>query len=438
MPIFEIFVVIGLMLLNGFFAMSELAVVSSRRGRVAQMAESGNAGAAAALKLIDDPTRFLSTVQVGITFVGIFAGAYSGATFAEPLAEVLAPALGGWASTASVVIVVTLVTYVSLIVGELVPKRIALNNAELISSRVARFLQALAMLGAPIVWLLRISTETVIRLLGLPKTPDSTVSEEEVKSLIAEGARTGVFHAAERDMIDGVLRLADRAVRSIMTPRLDVFWIDLDDPAETIQKEISESGHSRFPAGRQSLEEFDGVVHAKDLLDQMAHGRPLDIAAALRKPLVVHEALPVLRLLEMFRGSPVHMAIVVDEYGAVEGLVTPTDILMAIAGDLPEDHDEGGSSAVRREDGSWLLDGLLTIDEVERLLEQTNMRGDADYETLAGFVLTNFGSIPKVGDHFNWRGLRFEIVDMDGNRIDRIIVTDVSDKEMAGQSEFVG
>ena len=438
MPIFEIFVVIGLMLLNGFFAMSELAVVSSRRGRVAQMAESGNAGAAAALKLIDDPTRFLSTVQVGITFVGIFAGAYSGATFAEPLAEVFAPVLGSWSSTVSVAIVVTLVTYLSLVVGELVPKRIALNNAELIASRVARFLQALAALGAPIVWLLRISTEAAIRLLGLPKTPDSTVSEEEVKSLIAEGARTGVFHAAERDMIDGVLRLADRAVRSIMTPRLDVFWIDLDDPIETIQREIAESGHSRFPAGRESLEEFDGVVHAKDLLDQLAHGRPLDIPAALRQPLVVHEALPILRLLEMFRESPVHMAIVVDEYGAVEGLVTPTDILMAIAGDLPEEHDDGGSHAVRREDGSWLLDGLLTIDEAERVLEQSDMRGEADYETLAGFVLTNFGRIPQVGDHFSWRGLRFEIVDMDGNRIDRILVADVSGKETAEQTEFVG
>ncbi len=438
MPIFEIVVVAGLILLNGFFAMSELAVVSSRRGRVAQMAETGNAGAAAALKLIDDPTRFLSTVQVGITFVGIFAGAYSGATLAEPLAAALTPALGRWASPIAVTLVVTLVTYFSLVVGELVPKRIALNNAELIASKVARFLTGLSVVGAPIVWLLHASTETAIRLLGLPKTPESTVSEEEVKSLIAEGARTGVFHAAERDMIDGVLRLADRSVRSIMTPRLDVFWIDLDDPTATIQQEIAESGHSRFPAGRRSLEEFDGVVHAKDLLDQLAHGRPLDIAAALRKPLVVHEGLPVLRLMEMFRESQVHMAIVVDEYGAVEGLVTPTDILMAIAGDLPEEHDEGGSTAVRREDGSWLLDGLLTIDEAARVLQQPDMRGDADYETLAGFILTNFGRIPQVGDHFTWRGLRFEIVDMDANRIDRIMVSDVSDKEMAGQTEFIG
>lgn len=422
MPVWQLLVVALLICLNGFFAMSELAVMSSRRARLEQMAQDGVKGARAALQLIDDPTRFLSTVQVGITLVGVLAGAYSGATLADPLGEALTPQLGRFAGPASVAIVVAGITYFSLVVGELVPKRIALNDPERIAATVARFMRALSTAGAPVVWLLRVSTEALVRLLRVPDKPDSTVTEEEVKSLIAEGTRTGVFHTAERDMIDGVLRLADRSVRSVMTPRVDVVWIDLDDPAETIRTEIAESGHSRFPAGRKGLHEFDGVVHTKDLLDQFARTGSLDVAASLRAPLVIHEGTPVLRLLEIFRENPVHMAVVVDEYGEVEGIVTPTDILIAIAGDLPEDlADVEAESAVQREDGSWLLDGMIGIHEAERLLGRKDMRGDEDFETLAGFVLARFGQIPQTGDHFAWDGLRFEIVDMDGRRIDRIL-----------------
>jgi putative hemolysin len=242
--------------------------------------------------------------------------------------------------------------------------------------------------------------------------------------MIAEGARTGVFHTTERDMIEGVLRLADRSVRSVMTPRPELVWLDLDDPADLIRQEIAESGHSRYPAGRKGLDELEGIIHTKHLLDQVARSGRFDVKAALRAPLIVHEATPVLRLLEMFRENPVHMAVVVDEYGVLEGIVTPTDILTAIAGELPEDlTDLEEETAVRRDDGSWLMDGMLGIHEAERLLERKDMRGEEDFETLAGFVLAKLGRIPQTGDKFDWDGLRYEIVDMDGRRIDRMLVT---------------
>lgn len=436
---FGIVVVLLLILLNAFFALSEMAVVSSRRARLEQMAEEGNRGARAAVALLDEPTGFLSTVQTGITLISVLNGAYSGATLAEPLGDALVPLLGGSARPASVAVMVIAITYLSLVVGELVPKRAALNDPERIAARVSPFMAAMSVAGGPAVWLLRISTEALLRLLRVPEKPTSTVTEEEVKSLIAEGTRAGVFNPAERDMIDGVLRLADRSVRSVMTPRVDVIWVDLDDPADVIETEIADSGHSRFPAARGSLDEFDGVIHSKDLLDQIVRTGRFDLAASLRPALVIHEATPVLKLLEMFQENPVHMAIVVDEYGVFEGVVTPTDILISIAGDLPEDEtDLAAESAVRRDDGSWLLDGMLGIHEVERLLARKDMRDDEDFETLAGFVLARFGQIPQTGDRFSWDGLRFEIVDMDGRRIDKILVSPEPQRAEAGETELLG
>jgi putative hemolysin len=422
-----VLVIALLFLLNGFFAMSELAVVSSRRARLEQMAEEGRRGARAALKLIDEPTRFLSTVQIGITLVGVFAGAYSGATLAEPVSRALPESLGDSAYPVALALVVAGITYLSLVVGELVPKRIAFNNPERVASFVAPFMARLSVVGAPLVWLLRISTDALVKLLRIPDKPESTVTEDEVKRLIAEGTQTGVFHAAERDMIEGVLRMADRSVRSVMTPRVEIVWIDLDDTPDQIRREIADSGHSRFPAGRKGLDELVGIIHTKDLLDQLARTGRFDLAASLRQPLIVHEGTHVLQLLEMFRENPVHVAVVVDEYGVVEGIVTPTDILTSIAGDLPEDVEGiDDSAAVRREDGSWLLDGMIGIHEAERLLDRKDMRGGEDFETLAGFVLARLGQIPQIGDHLAWDGLRFEIVDMDGRRIDRIMVSPVA------------
>jgi putative hemolysin len=421
MPGWELLVIAFLIVLNGFFAMSELAVMSSRRARLEHMADENVRGARAALQLLEEPTRFLSTVQVGITLVGVFAGAFSGATLAAPLSRVWSDELGGYAYPVALSVVVVGITYLSLVVGELVPKRIAFNSPERVASFVAPFMAGLSVAGAPVVWLLGISTAALAGLLRIPERREITVTEEEVKRMIAEGTRSGVFHVAERDMIEGVLRLADRSVRSVMTPRVEVDWIDLDDPPEIIRKEIAESGHSRYPAGRKGLDEIEGIVHTKHLLDQMARSGRFDVAASLREPLVVHERTPVLRMLEMFRENPLHMAVVVDEYGGVEGIVTPTDILTAIAGELPEEALEA-ETAVQRGDGSWLMDGMIGIHEAERLLERKDMRGDEDFETLAGFVLSHLGHIPQTGEHFDWGGLRFEIVDMDGRRIDRVLV----------------
>ena len=441
MPFWEILVVLCLVALNGFFAMSELAVMSSRRARLEHLAEMRLRGARAALNLLDEPTRFLSTVQVGITLVGVFAGAFSGATLAEPLSRAFGDGLGSYAYPVALGIVVVGITYLSLVVGELVPKRIAFNNPERVASFVAPFMARLSVAGAPVVWLLGISTEALVRLLRIPEKRESTVTEDEVRRMIAEGTQTGVFHVAERELIEGVLRVADRSVRSVMTPRVEVDWVDLDDPPETIRDEIADSGHSRYPAGRKGLDEIEGIVHTKHLLDQMARSGRFDVVGSLRQPLVVHEATPVLRLLEMFRENPVHMAVVVDEYGVLEGIVTPTDILTAIAGELPEDAtDLQEESAVQRGDGSWLMDGMLGIHEAERLLERKDMRGEEDFETLAGFVLSHLGHIPQTGEHFEWDGLRFEIVDMDGRRIDRVLVgkTEEAQERAAAETDAPG
>jgi putative hemolysin len=421
--IVELVIVVALILLNAFFAMSELALVSARRARLQGMAEQGHRGAKAALALAADPNRLLSTVQVGITLIGIFAGAFGGATLSVPLRDwmVTLPVVGPWADGLSFAIVVVAITYFSLIVGELVPKRIALNHAESIASRVARPMQTVAAVGAPIVWLLQRSTELVLRLLGVSAVPAQTVTEEEVKSMIAEGARTGVFDPAEREMLEGVLRLADRSVRTIMTPRPDVVWLDIDDIPEAIRREITASGRSRFPVSRGDLDEIVGIVHSKDLLDLLLTGKPLDLQICLHKPLIIHDGTPVLRVLELFKQAGLHMAIVVDEYGSIEGIATVTDILETIAGDFP-DEGEDDASAIRREDGTWLVDGMLPIDEVEHRLGLRGLRGERDFHTLAGFILAELGHVPRAGEHFVHQGSRYEVMDMDGRRVDKVLI----------------
>ncbi|MGK9165899.1 hemolysin family protein [Inquilinus limosus] len=422
----ELVIVVLLILLNAFFAMSELALVSARRARLQGMAEQGHRGARAALALAEDPNRLLSTVQVGITLVGIIAGAFGGATLSAPLREWLAPlpVVGPWADGLSFALVVVAITYFSLIIGELVPKRIALNHAESIAARVARPMQTVAAVGAPIVWLLQRSTELVLKLLGISAVPAQTVTEEEVKTLIAEGTEAGVFAEAEREMIDGVLRLADRSVRSIMTPRHEMVWIDLEDSPDEIRKIIAESGCSRFPVARGELDELEGVIQTKDMLDRMLQGGPFDVAETMRPPLVVPDGTPALKLLQTFRSAPIHLAVVVDEYGSVEGVVTPTDILAAIAGEVADLADQAsGYSIVRREDGSWLVDAMTPIDEIERLLRLRGLRSEDDeYQTLAGFVLWHLGHLPKVAESFVENGVRYEVIDLDGNRIDKVLI----------------
>lgn len=421
----ELFVIFLLILLNGFFAMSELALVSSRRVRLQQLANRGHRGARVALRLQEDPGRFLSTVQVGITLVGILAGAYGGATLAAPLSQALASVgvLAPYSDAIAIGLVVIAISYLSLIVGELVPKRVALRHAEPIAAFVARPMGLLARIAKPLVWFLSVSTEFVLRVLRMQETPKEGVTEEEVKALIDEGTQTGVFAPAEKDMIHGVLRLADRAVLSIMTPRRDVVWLDTSDPIDKIRQEIIESGYSRFPVAREELDEFLGVVDTKDLLDRVLENKPLDLQACLKQPLVVHENTHILRLLEMFKESAIPMAVIIDEYGTLQGIATMTDIVSAIAGDVATANEEEEPDAVQRDDGSWLMAGAMGIDDVERLTGLRGMRENEEYHTLAGFILSRLDHVPTVAESFEWNGTRFEIVDMDGHRIDRVLVT---------------
>ncbi|HWM31301.1 MAG TPA: hemolysin family protein, partial [Methyloceanibacter sp.] len=395
----ELLVLAVLILINGFFAMAELAIVSSRRVRLQEMAKAGKRGAAAALSLIDDPVGFLSTVQVGITLVGIVAGAYSAAIFAGPFGEILKniPAIAVYAEEIAFAVVVVAVTYFSLVIGELVPKRIALNHAETIAAAVAPLMRLLAKVGAPFVWFLRFSTHAVMALLRLKPAPESAVTEEEVKALIAEGASSGVFQPAERELIEGVLRMGDRAVRSIMVPRTAVVWLDVEDTQEEIYAAIAESGHSRYPVARGDIEDVIGVAHTKDLLEQQRKTGTIDLIAAAREAPYVVDRMPVLRLLDRFKSSSVHMAFVVDEHGSFEGIVTPTDILTTIAGDLPQSEEEAEPEAVQREDGSWLIDGLMAVDAAERTLGIEGMAEEGDFNTVAGFVLHELGHLPVAG-----------------------------------------
>lgn len=422
----EILIILLLVLLNGFFALSELAVVSSRKGRLQQYAEDGRRGAAAALRLAEDPTGFLSAVQVGITLIAILSGAYGEATLAAPLAPVLEliPWIGVKAGAIASAIVIVSITFLSLTIGELVPKRLALRNPERLACIVAPPMRIVSNVAMPIIWLLRQVTDLVMRLFAPPAAEDPRVTEEEVKTLIAEGTAAGIFAPAEREMLEGVLRIADRTVRSIMTPRPDIVWLDLDDSVEEISAMIVKSGHSRFPVARGDVDNLVGIVHAKDLLEQSCKGGTFDLKSAARDPIYIHESTPVLKLLEAFQKSIVHVAVVLNEHGTVEGIVTPTDILVAIAGDLPEREGEDEPSAVMRADGSWLLDGQMPVYEVERKLEIKGLiADDEEYTTLAGFVLTQFGHIPAPGEAFNWQNWRFEVVDLDGRRIDKVLVT---------------
>jgi len=416
-----------LVCINGLFAMAELATFSSRPTRLREQANRGSGGARAALRLLDHPTRFLSSVQIGITLIGVLSGVFSGARFAAPLADwlahfaLLAP-VTEYLDTAAYAIVVVGVTFLSVVIGELVPKRWALTNPEAIASALARPMEMVALLSAPLVWVLRSATELVVRLLRLPKNTARAVSEEEIRSMIAEGAHTGIFHAVEHQMIEGVLRLPDRTVRSIMTPRGDVVWFDAADSRETVWNVVRTSGHSRYPVCRGQLDELLGIVMTGELAEWLGDKQSGELDSRLRAPLIVHESTRILRLLELFRESKMHFAAIVDEHGSIEGIVTPSDILTAIAGELPEAANEETAEAVARDDSSWLVDGSMSIDDVERLLGAGSMRTGDDYTTLAGFVLAQLGHLPTTGESFRWRGHRFEVVDLDGRRIDKLLV----------------
>ncbi len=422
----EIALVLVLILLNGIFAMSEMALVAARRARLSALADAGSRSARAALDLASSPGRFLSTVQIGITLVGILAGAVSGATVADRFGDYLDtfPVLAPYGDTIAIGVVVAAITYLSLIVGELVPKQLALGRPEAIAMAAARPMGTLSRVAAPIVAVLDRSTNAVLGLLRVEPAGEQAVTEEEIRTLIGQGTRAGVFQPAEQEMIDGVLRLADRPVRTIMTPRPDVVWIDLADSPAEVRRKVIASGASRLPVANGRLDEVIGIVEARDVL---ARGQPggAELRALCRPALVVHEGTSALRVLERFRNASTTMAVVVDEFGGVEGILTATDILEAIVGELPEFGREAGPAAVLRPDGSWLVDGLMPVDEVRERVPGIVLPAARGYSTLAGFVVAQLGRIPKVGDTFTHEGFRFEVVDMDGRRVDAVLVARV-------------
>ena len=429
---FEILIILVLIIANGVFSMSEMAIVSARKVRLQQLANQGDPKAKAALKLAESPNHFLSTVQVGISLIGILTGAFGGATLANRVAVYIkrVPLLAPYSDPLSFGIVVLIITYFSLIVGELVPKRLALNNPERIASIVAIPMQALAAIASPVVYLLSASTDLILRVMGITASTEPQVTEEEIKILIEQGTEAGTFEEAEQDMVERVFRLGDRPVSYLMTPRPDIVWLDLEDSAEENRQKMVDSAYSRYPVCQGGLDNVLGVIPVTDLLARSFRGEPLDLTVGLRQPVFVPESTRGLKVLELFKQTITHMALVVDEYGVIQGLVTLNDIMSEIVGDVPSTDGQDQPQAVQREDGSWLLDGMLPVEDFLELfgMEEWQSEERGSYQTLGGFVITNLGRIPAAADYFEWQSMRIEVMDMDGNRVDKVLVVPKGNK----------
>lgn len=426
-PWSDVAIIAILVLLNGVFAMSELAIVSSRDPRLQAAEKRGSRGAKVARQLAADPGRFLSTVQVGITLIGILAGAYSGASLGKPVGERLAALLGldaETALTAGFAVVIALTTYASLIAGELVPKQFALRAPERIAITVAPMMYWLSRIAAPLVWLLDTSSGLVFRLLGLSRESEDRVTAEELHLIVAEASKSGVIEESERAIISGVVRLADRPVREVMTPRKDVDWIDAALDADGVRQKLLDTPHSRLPVARGSIENVIGVVQARDIAAALFRREPLDLEQLMRPAKVVHDQLDAMDALEELRAADVPMLLVHDEYGHFDGLVTPADLLSAIAGEFASDQDIGSEPFVtEREDGSLLIAGSMPADQMAERLG-IDLDDDRDYATAAGHALAILKHLPTEGESFTDRGWRFEIVDMDGRKIDKLLVSE--------------
>ena len=410
--------------------MSEIAVVAARKVRLQQRADEGDERARAALALAHDPEKFLSTVQFGITLVGVLAGAYGGARLAEPLAVPIAaiPELAPYADNIALAIVVSVITVLSLILGELVPKRIALNSPEQLAGWVAKPMMVLSTIGGPIVGFLTASTNVVLRLFGIRGQAEPNLTEDEIKALISQGAETGAVGATEENIVQRVFELGDQRVSGIMTPRPDIEWIDVDASEEELREFLASHSHTMFVVCHGNLDEVLGIVRSADLLPLAFRGARIDLRALTREAVFVPDSMPAVQLLESFRSSHKHVALVMDEYGAVEGLVTITDLLTAIVGDIPSDPSEAQGLFVPRADGTWLVDGSAPMEQVEERfgLDALPEEEAGAYHTIGGFVMARLGRVPRVADHFEWGGMRFEVMDMDGRRIDKVLVSRVT------------
>lgn len=423
----DILIIAGLMLLNAFFAMSEMAIVSASRPLLRQRAKQGDWRAEQALDLAENPGRFLSTVQVGITLVGIIAGAYGGATLAEPLAVflmTLPPLIAGHAEPIAVVIVVTCITFASVVFGELVPKQLAIAHSLTLACFVAPVMIVISTLCWPVARFLQVSAAAILWLLGVRKSENDGLTEEEVKAVIAEGAESGALEQAEHEMLQRIIHLGDRTVKSIMTHRMELGIIDVNDTLDAVTQVVHERGHSRYPVKDGDADNIIGMVSSKDILDAVLTGQTVTIRNYVTDLPSLPENTPCLKALELFKNTRAHMAMVLDEYGTIQGIITASDILEAIVGILPSNYDaDEDMHIVARADGGWLVDGLTPIQELHLTLGLEQIKTDEEYDTLAGFLLDEFGHLPQAGDVVTAHGFRFEIVDMDSRRIDKVLVT---------------
>lgn len=431
---FEVLVILILLFVNGILALAEIAIVSSRKGRLKQLADEGSKGAQAALDLTNEPSQFLSTVQIGITLVGILAGAFGGATLSAPLAGLLrqVSVLAPYADQIAFAIVVIIITYFSLVIGELVPKRLALTNPERFATSIAPAMRVVSRVTAPVVRLLSFSTEAVLRILNVQLTNEQTVTEEEVKNMIDEGTASGVFEPTEREIVKRVFRLGDLVVNALMTPRTEIASLDIQDSEKTIRRKITLYDHSRYPVTRGTIDTILGMVTTKELIGQTLEGKSINIALVMKPALFVPEGMGALDVLEKFKTERAHCAIVTDEYGSVSGLVTINDLVEAIVGEMPIAGDGDEPEIVERQDGSYLVDGKLPTHEFKEHFEIQTLPEEEDgyYQTVGGFVMTMLGRIPRAGDQFDWDRWRIEVMDMDGRRVDKILLTRAKEAEV--------
>ncbi|MEM7553589.1 MAG: hemolysin family protein [Cyanobacteria bacterium P01_A01_bin.84] len=428
-PTTEILIIVLLILANSVFVMSELAIVSARKARLQHLKENGDIKAKVALQLASNPNQFLATVQIGITSLAIISGAFGESIIAKrllPIIEII-PGIRMQAEAIASVSAIVIITYFTLIIGELVPKRLALNHPESIANIIAVPMQTLAKLASPIVYILDISTETALKILGIKPSTEPYVTEEEIKVLIEQGTEEGTFEEVEQDMVRRVFRLSDIPVTTLMTPRLEIEWLNLEDTVAENRRKIIDNNYSRYPVSQGELDNFLGIITVTELLARSFRGEKMDLTVELQQPIFLPENTPGLKVLELFKQIGTHIALVVDEYGVIQGLVTLNDLMTEIVGDLPtlDDEDEA-HRAIQREDGTWLIDGMFGVDDFCEIfninIQEIFPEEHGSYQTLGGFVMTQLGRIPVVTDKFEWEGMSFEVMDMDGNRIDKVLV----------------
>lgn len=423
----EIVIVLLLILINGIFSMSEIAVVSMKKYYMQKLAKDGNLRAKIAVDLYDNPSRFLSTIQIGITLVGIFSGAFGGATIAKSVSALIRPLpiIGPFSDNLGILLVVLVITYLTLIFGELVPKRIAMSNPNRISLWISVPMRWFEQLITPVVRILSVSTEFILRIFMIQKSKEPEVTQDEIKVLVDQATKAGVFEKVEQDIVERVLRLSDRTAEDIMTPRSEVVWLDTADEKATLKTKILTGTRSRYPVCTGSLDKVIGVIHVKELLYESLADPKFDIKKFVHEPLFVPEHLSVFKLLEHFKESGSHLALTLDEYGVIQGVVTLNDVLEEMVGDIQAVEDAENPMIIKRSDGSFLADGLMTIDKFKKQFKLGKLPDEdlSTYHTLAGFIMSHIGKVPQLGHTFEWDGFKFEIVDIDGNRIDKVLVT---------------